>query len=206
MLQKKANMAAIQFIPLVYFGRCLYAFTILVIVTLVPSQELHGLVQDTRDARVETAEGRQLLILPVSTPESNSGTAELRTQLASVDILAQSFESPSHRTHVVYVEGAEHRAVTPLQGPGAWIAFDPARRRFESLLPSIRVELVTGRQLDAVVETVGAPNVEVFSSLGFTILYLPSNLHPADAVVLARRLPSQTNASLRLRRPQIEWR
>ncbi len=184
-----------------HFGLYLYAFMMLVTVALAAAQEPYGPAQDAGDARVETVGGRQMLILPTS-----AGKVELRAQSASGGIVAQSFESPSHRTHVVYVEGAEYRATTPLQGPGAWIAFDPARRRFESLLPSIRVELAGGRQLDAVVEAVGATGVEAFDSLGFSILYLPSNLHPADAVVRARGLPDQPDASMRLRGPRIKWR
>lgn len=199
-------MVANNFPRFAHFGLCLYALMMLVNVTLASAQEPHVLVQDTGDAHIETVEGRQLLILPISAAESNSGTTELRTQLTSGDIVAQSFESPSHRTHVVYIEGATYRAATPLQGPGAWIAFDPARRRFESLLPSIRVELAADGQLGTVIKAVGATDVEVFDSLGFAVLYLPSNLHPADAVVRARGLSGQSRASVRLRRPGIEWR
>ena len=189
-----------------HFGRYLYAFMMLVVATLAAAQEPLGLAQDAGDARVETVEGRQMLILPTSGADPDAGRDGLQAQSAGDGISAQSFESPSHRTHVVYVEGTAYRAATPLQGPGAWIAFDPARRRFESLLPSIRVELAADGQLDAAVEAVGATDVEVFDSLGFAILYLPSNLHPADAVVLVRRLPGQPEAFVRLRRPRIEWR
>lgn len=186
--------------------RYMYVFVILAAVALIAAQEPHGLARNAGDARVETVEGRQLLILPTSAADPDTGAAVLRTQSASGGIAAQSFESPSHRTHVVHVEGATYRAKTPLRGPGAWIAFDPDRRRFESLLPSIRVELAAGEQLDSVVEAVGATDVEVFDSLGFAILYLPSDLHPADAVVLVRGLSGQPDAFIRLRRPRIKWR
>lgn len=187
-------MAATHLHCFMHIGRHLCALMILATATLAAAQ-------DVGDARFETVEGRKMLILPTST-----GEAGLRTRSASGNIAAQSFESSSHRTHVVYVEGAEYRVTTPLQGPGAWVAFDPARRRFESLLPSIRVELAAGEQLDAVVKAVDATGVEAFDSLGFAVLYLPSNLHPADAVTRTRELPGQPDAFMRLRRSRVKWR
>lgn len=170
----------------------------IVAVALVVVRGSDGLARGVGDARVETVEGRRLLILPAS--------GLPRTQSPSDGIVAQSSESASHRTHLVYIEGATYSAATPLQGPGAWIAFDLDRRRFESLLPSIRVELDAGERLDTAVGAVGATGVEVFDSLGFAILYLPSDLHPADAAALVRGLSGQPDASVRLRGPRIEWR
>ena len=177
--------------------RYLYIFLMIVAAALTVVQGPDGLARSAGNTRVEMVEGRRLLILPAS---------EMPRTQSSDGIAAQSFESASHRTHVVYLEGETYSAATPLQGPGVWIAFDLEQYRFESLLPSIRVELDAGERLDAAVGAVGATGVEVFDSLGFAILNLPSDLHPADAVALVRGLSGQPDASLRLRRPRIEWR
>ena len=146
------------------------------------------------------AEGRELVVLPSYTVFADG----LKT--ASGGFAAQSFEAESRRIHVVTFEGETFRAATPLDGPRSWIAFDPDRRAFASLLPSIRIELDAGLELDAVAAEVGATGVTVFESLGFAIFDLPQDLHPADAVARVRALPGQPDAAVRLRGPRIEWR
>ena len=150
--------------------------------------------------RIVEAEGRELVALP-----AYAGSADV-LETASGGFAAQSFEAASHRIHVVTFEGETFRASTPLDGPRSWIAFDPDRRAFASLLPSIRIELGAGLELDAVSAQVGATGVTVFESLGFAILDLPEDLHPADAVARLQELPGQPDAAVRLRGPRIEWR
>ena len=150
--------------------------------------------------RIVQAEGRNLVALP-----SYAGSADV-LKTASAGFAAQSFEAAERRIHVVTYEGETFRAATPLEGPRSWIAFDPDRRAFASLLPSIRVELDAGLELDAVATEVGATGVTVFESLGFAIFDLPEDLHPADAVARAQALPGQADAAVRLRGPRIEWR
>ena len=152
------------------------------------------------ELRIVEAEGRDLVVLP-----SYAGAADISTT-ASGGFAAQSFEAESRRVHVVTFDGETFRAATPLEGPRSWIAFDPDRRAFASLLPSIRIELDAGLELDAVATEVGATAVTVFESLGFAIFDLPEDLHPADAVARVRALPGQPDAAVRLRRPRIEWR
>lgn len=146
------------------------------------------------------AEGRDLVVLP--SPASPADTLET----VSGGFAAQSFEAGSRRIHLVNFEGDTFKAATPLDGPRSWIAFDPERRAFASLLPSIRIELEPATQLDAIASEVGATGVTVFESLGFAIVDLPQDLHPADAVARVRELPGQPDAAVRLRGPQIEWR
>ena len=150
--------------------------------------------------RIVEAEGRDLVVLP-----SYAGSAGA-LEPASGGFAAQSFEAASRRIHVVTFEGDTFRAATPLDGPRSWIVFDPVRRAFASLLPSIRIELDAGVQLDAVAAEVGATGMTVFGSLGFAIVDLPEDLHPADAVARVRELPGQPDAAVRLRGPRIEWR
>ena len=152
------------------------------------------------ELRIVEAEGRDLVVLP-----SYAGSADV-LETASGGFAAQSFEAESRLVHVVTFEGETFRAATPLEGPRSWIAFDPERRAFASLLPSIRIELDAGLELDAVATEVGATAVTVFESLGFAIFDLPEDLHPADAVARVRALPGQPDAAVRLRGPRIEWR
>ena len=146
------------------------------------------------------AEGRDLVVLPLRASPADT------LETASGGFAVESFEAGSRRIHVVTFEGDTFKAATPLDGPRSWIAFDPDRRAFASLLPSIRIELEPGTQLDAIASEVGATDVTVFESLGFAIVDLPRDLHPAAAVARVRGLPGQPDAAVRLRGPRIEWR
>ena len=121
-------------------------------------------------------------------------------------LTAQSFETGSRRIHVVSLDGDSYRAATPLDGPRSRVVFDPARRAFAPLLPSIRVELDGDVRLDAVEAALAAVRMTVFESLGFAVVDLPADLHPAEAVQRVRALPGQPEAAVRLRRPGIEWK
>ena len=152
------------------------------------------------ELRIVQAESRDLVALP-----SYAGVPDM-PQPESGRLAAYSFESGSRRIHVVTFQGETFKAATPLDGSRSWIAFDPERRAFASLLPSIRIELEGGPQLDDIASELGATGVTVFDSLGFAIIDLPENLHPVDAVARVRELPGEVDASIRLRGPQIEWR
>lgn len=149
---------------------------------------------------VVEAEGRDLVVLP------SRGDPAATLDTATGGLAARSFEAGSRRIHLVTFEGDTFKAATPLDGPRSWIAFDPERRAFASLLPSIRIELEPGMRLDAIASEIGATDVTVFESLGFAIVDLPRDLHPADAVARVRGLAGQPDALVRLRGPRIEWR
>ena len=151
--------------------------------------------------RIVAAEGRELVALPPFGAVASSGTARRAGEVA-----VQSFDTASRRVHVVSLHGETYRAAAPLRSNRTWLAFDPARRRFESLQPSIRVELTGGVQPGAVARAVGATDVTVFESLGFAIVELPDGLHPADAAARVNAMTGQPVAALRLRTPGIEWR
>ena len=110
------------------------------------------------------------------------------------------------RFHEVAFGGETFQAVTPLDGPYSRIVFDPSRRAFVQLLPSIRVESTGGAQLEAIARALGATDVTVFDRLGFAFLDLPANLHPAEAVARVRALPGSPGAAVRLRPPRLQWR
>ncbi|MDE0224091.1 MAG: hypothetical protein OXP28_03030 [Gammaproteobacteria bacterium] len=152
------------------------------------------------ELRIVQAEGRDLVALP-----SHADVPDV-LQPASGGLAAYSFDAGSRRIHVVEFEGETFRAATPLEGSRSWIAFDPGRRAFASLLPSIRVELQPELQLDAIASELGSTGVTVFETLGFAIIDLPEDLHPAEAVARLRNLPGEPRAAVRLRRPRIEWR
>ena len=148
-------------------------------------------------ARVTAAGGREVVALSAS-------PAVAQTQVAG--IVAQTQETATQRIHVVSYEGETYRAATPLDGPFSRIVFDPARRTFVPLLPSIRVELSGGVRIEDVAAQVGATGVTIFESLGFAIVELPQDVHPADAVARVTSAFGGGVATVRLRGPRREWR
>ena len=148
-------------------------------------------------ARVSAAGGREVVALPAS-------RAAAPTQIGG--IVAQTRETATQRIHVVSYEGETYRAATPLDGPFSRIVFDPARRTFVPLLPSIRVELSGDVRIEDVAAQVGATGVTVFESLGFAIVELPRDAHPADAVARVSSAFGGGVAAVRLRGPRLEWR
>jgi len=151
-------------------------------------------------ALVPAGEGREIVVL------SAQGGTQPAAQTAPSPISTQSRDTATQRIHTVTFEGETYTAATPLSGPWSRVGFDPARRSFVSLLPSIRVELVEGLRVEAVAAELGATGVTVFESLGFAIVELPEELHPADAVARVSDTVDPTVASLRLRGPPLEWR
>lgn len=145
------------------------------------------------------AEDRNVLVLP-------SASASLRLPTDFGPITGRSYETSFQRVHTVWIDGETYRAATPLDGPASRIAFDPMRRRFVSLLPSIRVELDGAADLHAIAASVAAVRVTAFERLGFAIVELPATLHPADALRTLASLGNAPAASLRTRGPPIRWR
>ena len=162
--------------------------------------------------RIVQSEGRELIVLPPYRPAPGANRSEqpdaggLAVQPGAGGLAVQSYETASRRLIAVSLEGETFRAAAPLAGPGSLLVFDPARRAFAELSPTIRVELGEGLDVDAAAAAVGATGVEVFESLGFAILTLPRGLHPADAVTVVRNLTGQSGAAVRLRAPRIQWR
>ena len=148
-------------------------------------------------ARVTAAGDREVIVL--SAPQ-----AVAQTPVAG--FATQSHETATQRIHVVLFEGETFRAATPLDGPGSRLVFDPARRTFVALLPSIRVELSAAVPVESIAAEVDATGVTLFESLGFAIVELPDDLHPADAVARISGAHGAGIASVRLRGPPIEWR
>lgn len=153
---------------------------------------------------VVVAEGRTFAVLRRS--DETGGRPSSALSEVPAGPAARSFETTSQRIHVVEVDGEVYRAATPLDGPRSRIVFDPARRTFESLLPSIRIELGADVDAAAIGEALGALRVTEFTRLGFAVLDLPADLHPVDALAQVRRMSGRPEASARLRGPPLEWR
>ena len=149
---------------------------------------------------IAAAGGREVIAL------SPLSTSRAVAPLEVAEFAAQSHETATQRIHVVSYQGETFRAATPLAGSGSRIVFDPVRRTFVPLLQSIRVELSGGAPIDAITTEVGATGVTVFESLGFAIVELPEELHPADAVARVSSAFGGGIASVRLRGPRIQWR
>ena len=174
------------------------------LLTLLPAaaQDAPGRVDAADGLLVLAAEGRNLVVLP----PYGAAPPGLAAPPAFGGLTARSLETASQRIHVVSLGGDTYRAATPLDGPWSRIAFDPGRRNFARLLPSIRVELNANVRLYEVEAALGAVRVTVFESLRFAIVDLPEDLHPAEAVERVRALPGQPDAAVRLMRPGIEWK
>ena len=181
------------------FERCLAAIR-LVLLTLLLTEPLTAQTIANGGTRITAAGGREVIVL------SAQAASQAAAQTDAAGFAAQSHETATQRIHVVTFEGETFTAATPLDGPWSRIVFDPARLSFVSLLPSIRVELRDGVQIEAVAAEVGATGITVFESLGFAFLDLPEELHPADAVARVSNVLGQPGASVRLRGPRIEWR
>ena len=151
------------------------------------------------DFLLASAQGREVVVLPT---EQASGGARPRQGAVN----GYAFESGDRRVHVIEFEGEVFRAATPLEGPASRIAFDPSRRTFVPLLPSIRVEVESRDRLDAIAKLFGAARPVYFDPLGFGIIDLPGDLHPLEAIERLKTVSGQARASIRLRRPPLEWR
>lgn len=156
-------------------------------------------------------------ILDIQTLTQNDGKRALLTMperpgawqvsgARTTQMLLEIFESENSRKHTVKLEGKIYRASTPLTGTRSRIAFDPLRKRFVGLLPSIRVELNTHVDAATLAEAVDARRVTTFRELGFHIVELPDKVHPVDAVKAVQGLVGQPKASVRTRGMKLEWR
>ena len=172
----------------------------LVWLTLLMSAPVAAQTLTDAAVSISAAGGREVIVL--SPPSASQAVAS--SDMAG--FAAQSHETATQRIHVVSFQGETFRAVTPLAGSGSRIVFDPVRRTFAPLLQSIRVELGGGAPIDAIANEVGATGITVFESLGFAIIELPEELHPADAVARVSSAFGGGVASVRLRGPRIEWR
>ncbi len=148
---------------------------------------------------VAPTQGREVVVLPTA-------EASGQVQPALGPINGYSFETGSQRVHVIHFEGETFRAATPLEGPSSRIAFDPSRRTFAPLLPSIRVELDSEAQLESIKKLTGATKAVFFETLGFAVVDLPETLHPLQAIKRLESLSGQPRATIRLRKPPIQWR
>ena len=149
--------------------------------------------------RIAATADRELVVLP-------STATSIQTQLGLGPIDGRSYETLSQRIHVVSFDGEIFRAATPLEGASSRIVFDPKRRKFVQLLPSIRVELEDYAALDSIAEAIGAESATAFEQLGFAIIDLPETIHPVDAIAELEALPERPKASIRIRGPRVRWR
>lgn len=147
-----------------------------------------------------TASGhRQVLFL-------SPGTAAAESRAGAHPIRARTLETATHRIHVVDYQGETFAALAPVSDPAARIVFDPVRRTFARLLPSIRVETSDAAQVDSIVMALGATGATFFEPLGFAIVQLPPGLEPLDAVARVDALPGQATATVRLPMAPVKWR
>ena len=115
-------------------------------------------------------------------------------------------QSESSRTHRVTMAGREFELETPADAPESHLAFDPRRRAFTTLLPSLRVELTGQTDLAPLADALGATGVTRFEPLGFAFIDLPEGLHPIEALEIIENLQSGYSATVRLPPLPVFWR
>lgn len=148
---------------------------------------------------VAATQDRGFVLLPVA---ESAG----RVQSTAGPVYARTYETADHRIHEVTFKDRTYHAATPLTGPSSRIIFDPSRRKFRVLLPSIRVNCASHGQADEFAQLAGAQRFRFFERLGFAILFLPSDVHPADAAGQINASSGQEAASIRVRRRPPRWK
>ncbi len=144
------------------------------------------------------AQGRDVAVLPQAKTSDS-----VRSALGPIH--AQSVETRNRRIHTVSFGGRAYRAATPLEGPASRVAFDPRLRKFVAVLSSIRVEVNSPAQIDAIVRATGATRTTYMAKLGVAFVELPESLHPVEALERLKSVPGQPRGSIRLRRPPVKW-
>ncbi len=107
------------------------------------------------------------------------------------------------RSYRVTMDGQDFEFSLPASAASRHFAFDPRRRAFTKLLPSLRIELTEHTDLTPLVEALQATGVNAFESLGFAFIDLPEDLHPVDALAVVSDLEMGYSATVRLPMPQI---
>ena len=143
-------------------------------------------------------QGREVVVLPQARSSDSVSSA-------FGPIHGRSVETRKRRIHTVSFGGRSLRAATPLEGPASRVAFDPVRRRFVAVLPSIRVVVTDAAQVRAIARATGAARATHIARLGIAFIELPESLHPVEAIERLKALPGRPNGSIRLRRPPVKW-
>ena len=121
-------------------------------------------------------------------------------------VRTRTLQTATHRVHVVEFEGETFAALAPPGDPARRIVFDPARRTFARLLPSIRIETSDAAQVERIVTALGAAGATFFEPLGFAFVQLPPALDPLDAAARTDALLGRPAATVRLPPPPVKWR
>ena len=150
-------------------------------------------------AQIVDSRDQQVFALPDSNLKfaGNSAYGHLQCETIVTD---------SRQIHRLLLDGVEFTLDVPMQASPGHLAFDPKRREFTRLLPSIRIELHENTDLEPVIEALQAASVTEFAPLGFAFVDLPEDLHPVDALAIIAALDGDYEAHVRLPMPPIEWR
>lgn len=144
------------------------------------------------------SQGRDVVVLPHA-----KSSDSVHSTLGPIH--ARTVETRKRRIHTVSFGGQAYRAATPLEGPASRVAFDPGRRKFVAVLPSVRVEVTDAAQVRAVARATGATRTTHIAKLGIVIIELPESLHPVEAIERLQAVPGRPKGSIRLRRPPVKW-
>lgn len=181
--------------------------SILVATTLVAESNQSPLESEFfKPQLVSYQENNTLLALP------NQPETSIKTGVDPDAVSIRMSETGDRRKYSVTHKGETYRAEVPATGTRSHLAFDMNRKKFVSLLPSIRVSLAERSDLDPqsqadeIARSLDAIDFSMFESLGFAIIHLPSTTHPADAIRVLESSRIDVKAYVRVRRPPVRWR
>ena len=172
--------------------RCLAALPIMLLLEAGVRAAAQGHDAPLQIMRSQTLE-RPLLVMPTHTSAPGQAyVGDIRIEVAIED---------EFRVYRVFHGGITRVLQVPLDASPRYAAFDPERNRFESLSPSLRVELQDYGLLDQVVAASGGIAGKAYPMLGFAIVQLPPQANPVDAANAIEALPGVVDARLMVEGP-----
>ena len=136
---------------------------------------------------------RALLVLPADVSAPGEAIVDyLRLQVAIED---------GFLVYRILHGGVTRTLHVALDAPRPYAAFDPERNRFETLSPSVRVELEDYELLDRIIAAVDGVGGKAYPMLGFAIVELALDANPLDAVHVIETLPGVVDVRLMIEGP-----
>ena len=139
--------------------------------------------------RSATLEG-PLLVMAANAAPAEAYVDDVRIRVAVEDGV---------RVYQAFHQGVTRTLHIGLDAAPRYVAFDPARNRFELLSPGLRVELEDYGLLEDIVSAVDGAGGKAYPLLGFAIVHLSPLSNPVDAADAIRNQAGVTDVRLMLR-------
>ena len=168
------------------------ALALLTMLLLLPAAQAvaQGREAPLRVMRAATLE-RPLLVMP----SGASAPGEVYLDGVRIRLAVEG----GFRVYEAFHAGVTRTLYVPLDAALRYVAFDPARNRFEQLLPALRVELEDVDLLDEVIAAAGGTGGKAYPALGFAIVHLPPQTNPVVAADALDAVPDALDVRLIIR-------